>query len=277
MTTITEEDSARILGGIKLPPRPAAMAAIAEEKAKDEPDFRRIGREIANDVGLAAAVLKTVNSPLFGPSRKIDSIDQAVSMLGLNNIDALVAGLSLRAAVPCEGLQHFWDSSMRTAMVCAWLAQRLRGVSKETAHLYGLFHDCAIPLMLTRFPDYLKTLELAASGSGLLIELENERHGTNHVIVGKLLASNWQLPEMLRQAIALHHEPDLFDDKLPRNVRTLIALARVAEAVEESHSGSYLDAEWPRFERIVLEFLDLGEHEFADLRDDIRELLTHEA
>lgn len=277
MTTITEEDTARILGGIKLPPRPTAMAAIAAEKAKDEPDFRRIGREIANDVGLAAAVLKTVNSPLFGMSRRIDSIDQAVSMLGLNNIDALVAGLSLRASVPCEGLQNFWDNSMRTAMVCAWLSQRFRGVTKETAHLYGLFHDCGIPLMLARFPDYSETLHMAASGRGLLIELENERHGTNHVIVGKILASNWQLPEVLRQAIALHHEPDMFDDAQPRNVRTLIALGRVSEAVEESHSGTYLDAEWPRFGQAVLEFLELSEHEFADLRDDIRELLTHEA
>jgi HD-like signal output (HDOD) protein len=276
MTDISASDTEKILGSIKLPPRPAAMTAIAAEKQKDEPDFRRIGIEIANDVGLAAAVLKTVNSPLFGASRKIGSIDQAVTMLGLKNIDALVAGLSLRAAVPCASLQNFWDSSMRTAMVCAWLAQRLGGVGKEIAHLYGLFHDCAIPLLLYRFPDYQETLRLAGDGKLLLIDLENARHGTNHVIVGQLLASNWQLPEALRQAIALHHEPAMFDDKLPREVRTLIGLARIAEAMEESHSGTFLDAEWPRFEPIVMEFLQLTSHEFADLRDDIHELLTNE-
>jgi HD-like signal output (HDOD) protein len=276
MTTLSEADAARIIGGIKLPPRPVAMAAIAEEKLKDAPDFRRIAREIGNDVGLAAAVLKTVNSPLFGPARKITSIDQAIAMLGLSNIDALVAGLSLRAAVPCEGLQQFWDSSMRTAMACAWLAQRLRGVARESAHLFGLFHDCGIPLLLARFPDYGETLRMAGAGEGLLIELENARHGTNHVVVGQLLASNWQLPDTLRQAIGLHHEPDLFNDTVPRPVRSLIALARIAEAMEEQLTGTFLDAEWPRFERAVLGFLDLGEQEFAELRDDLRDLLSKE-
>lgn len=276
MSSITVEDTARLIGSIKLPPRPAAMAAIAEEKLKDEPDFRRIEREIGNDVGLAAAVLKTVNSPLYGPSRKIGSIDQAIAMLGLNNIDALVAGLSLRAAVPSSGLQHYWDSSMRTAMACAWLAQRLGGIARETAHLYGLFHDCGIPLLLGRFPDYAETLAMAGRGEGLLIELENARHGTNHVIVGQLLAGNWQLPEMVRLSIGLHHEPGRFNDEQPRKIGTLIAFGRIAVAMEESYSGTLLDAEWPRFEQAVLEFLDLGPQEFAELRDDLRDLMAKE-
>lgn len=277
MSHISEQAATKLLASIKLPPRPAAMAVIAEERQRDEPNFRRIGREIANDVALAAAVLKTVNSPLYGPSRKIGSVDQAVSMLGLTNIDALVAGLSLRALVPSAGLVNFWEGSMRTAMVSAWLAQRLGGFNKEMAHLYGLFHDCAIPILLARFPDYGETLAIAGRGENLLIDLENTRHGTNHVIVGGLLASNWQLPEILRQAIALHHTPELFNDGQTKSVRMLIAIGRLAEAMEESRSGYFLDAEWPRFEPTILDFLNLSTHEFADLRDDIHELLTHEA
>ena len=277
MAQLSEQTAAQILASIKLPPRPAAMAVIAEERQRDEPDFRRIGREISNDVALAAAVLKTVNSPLFGPSRKIGSIDQAVAMLGLTNIDALVAGLSLRALAPSARLVNFWEGSMRTAMVSAWLAQRWGGFNRELAHLYGLFHDCAIPILLARFPDYGETLEMAGRGEGLFIELENARHGTNHVIVGNLLANNWHLPDTLRQAIALHHAPELYNDDQPKAVRTLIAMGRLAESMEEHRTGTFLDAEWPRFEAVILDFLNLSTHEFADLRDDIHELLAHEA
>ena len=277
MPPLSDGVAAKLLASIKLPPRPAAMAVIAEEKRRDEPDFRRISREISNDVALAAAVLKTVNSPLFGPARRIASIDQAVSMLGLNNIDALVAGLSLRALVPTAGLINFWDGSKRTAMVSAWLSHRLGGYNRELAHLYGLFHDCAVPILLGRFPDYGETLAMASRGEGVFIELENARHGTNHVIVGTLLATNWHLPEAVRQAISLHHAPELFTDAQPKAVRMLIAIGRLAEAMEESHSGYFLDAEWPRFETAILDFLNLSTHEFADLRDDIHELLTHEA
>jgi HD-like signal output (HDOD) protein len=276
MPPLSEAVATKLLASIKLPPRPAAMAAIAEEKRRDAPDFRRISREISNDVALAAAVLKTVNSPLFGRPRKIASIDQAVSMLGLNNIDALVAGLSLRALVPSAGMVNFWEGSMRTAMVSAWLSHRLGGSNKELAHLYGLFHDCAIPILLGRFADYGETLEMATRGESLFIDLENARHGTNHVIVGNLLATNWHLPEIVRQAINLHHAPELFNDDQPKPVRMLIALGRLAEAMEESHSGIFRDAEWPRFEATILDFLNLSTHELADLRDDIHELLTHE-
>lgn len=64
---------------------------IEEECSKPAPDLKKVSTIITRDVGLAAAVLKTVNSPFYGLARKIDSIQRATPLLGLFH-DALGLG-----------------------------------------------------------------------------------------------------------------------------------------------------------------------------------------
>ena len=63
--SITPEVVERTLKGITIPTRPQVLVKIQNELKKDDPDPRAVGRLIAGDVGLCAAVLKTVNSPFF--------------------------------------------------------------------------------------------------------------------------------------------------------------------------------------------------------------------
>lgn len=278
MPELSIKEAEKLLAGVVIPPRPSVVTAVMEERNRAEPDLRKIAQLIATDVGLSAAVLKAINSPFYGLRRPVGTIDQAVAMLGMKNIAALVMGLALRKAMPSTGLERFWDSAARTALICGHLARTLNLSSREDAYLFGLFHDCGIPLLIQRFPDYKATLGQANNDHVKgFTEVEDERHGCNHAVVGSLLASNWHLPDTLREAIGSHHEPGVYGSNLATETINLIALGAIAEFIDNSVSRLSQDCEWDKRGGEVLAYLMLGEAELEDLIRDTREMLAESA
>jgi HD-like signal output (HDOD) protein len=278
MPELSIKEAEKLLAGVVIPPRPSVVTAVMEERNRPEPDLRRVAQLIATDVGLSAAVIKTINSPLYGLRRQVSAIDQAVSLLGMKNIASLVMGLALRKAMPSSGLERFWDSAARTALICSHLSKALNLAIREDAYLFGLFHDCAIPLLIQRFPDYKATLGMANKERVKgFTDVEEERHGTNHAVVGSLLASNWHLPDNLRDAIRNHHDPQVFQSSLSSEALNLIALGMIAEYIENSVSRLAQDSEWEKRGSQVLAYLMLDPSEFEDLLRDTREMLADSA
>jgi HD-like signal output (HDOD) protein len=274
MTDLSQAEAEKLIASVSIPPRPSVVAAVMEERNSADPDMGRIGKLIAGDVGLSAAMIKTINSPFYGLRMKVTDIDRAVAMLGMKNVVSLVTSLSLRNAVPTQGLDRFWDSAARTALVAAYLAKQLGGAAKEDAHLFGLFHDAGIPLMLRRFEDYKETLKQAnMENARAFTDVEDERHGTNHAAVGSLLATSWQLPEHMRNAIALHHDLGIYQSSLPAESLNLIAITHLAEHIESAHSRLSDDAEWHKTGTATLAHLMLDEEQLEEITRDAREML----
>lgn len=232
---IAQDQARKIVGSIAIPPRPAAITRLMEENCREEPDSRVIGKIIGGDVSLAAAMLKTVNSPFFGLRQKIGSVPQAVSVLGQRNISNIIVGLSLRNSLSGKGvsMERFWDSAAKVAMVSSQLSTLAPDIPKEEAHLFGLFRDCGIPLMMQRFPDYKETLGLAnALTDKPFTSIEDERYSTNHATVGFLLARSWGLPDAICEGILHHHDYSILESRespVHPKARTLIAIMRTAE------------------------------------------------
>ncbi len=274
MADLSVEEARKLLAGVVIPPRPTVVTAVLEERARPEPDLKRVAALIGGDVGLSAAVLKTVNSPLYGLRRQVSGIEQAVNMLGMNNVGALVTGLALRNAVPAQGLERFWDGATRTALIASYLAKQLGCTSREDAHLFGLFHDCGIPLLMQRFPDYRDTLRQANQEHGrAFTDVEDERHATNHAVVGGLLASNWHLPDHLREAIRAHHDLAVFQSGLSSAAMNLVAIGLLAEYIESGHSRLAGDGEWDKLGGAVMAHLMMDADAVEELSRDTREML----
>lgn len=274
MTNLSQAEAEKLIATVSIPPRPTVVAAVMEERNKADPDMGRMGQLIAADVGLTAAMIKTVNSPFYGLRQKVTDIHRAVSLLGMKNVVSLVTSLSLRNAVPTQGLDRFWDSAARTALLAAYLAKQLGAAPKEDAHLFGLFHDAGIPLMMRRFDDYKETLKQAnMEHARSFTDVEDARHGTNHATVGSLLATSWQLPEHMRNAIALHHDLGVYQSSLQAESLNLIAVTHLAGHIESSHSRLSCDAEWDKMGTATLAHLMLGEDQLVEISRDAREML----
>lgn len=273
-TEISLKDAENVLKGVTIPPRPAVLMDINAEIKKTDPDLRKISNLITGDVGLYAAMLKAVNSPFFGLRAKIGSATQAVQVLGLNNVKNIVTGLVLRNSIPGErlSLERFWDSSEKVANISAYLGTVIPKAPRDEAYTFGLFRDCGIPLLMQRFPaDYKETLKLCAGLDKPMVQVEDERHGTSHVVVGHMVAKVWGLPEAIVEAILRHHDPSVFDptDSISSTARTLVAMNFLAENLHETQIRMRPDPQWEKSGELTLTHLGLDEDEYEDLKYEV--------
>src|SRR5207249_7318683 len=81
----------------RLPSLPAVALQLVEKASRSDCDLEEILTLLRQDSGLCARVLKTVNSGLFGLSRPVSSLKQAVVMLGIKPLRSLVLSVALPA------------------------------------------------------------------------------------------------------------------------------------------------------------------------------------
>jgi putative nucleotidyltransferase with HDIG domain len=281
---LTAEQIQQVLQGISVPPQPQIMVDLQMEQYMPDPDLGVIAKLIAQDPGLSGALLKIVNSAHYGLANKIASIQKAVNLLGIRSVVNLINAQSIKGEMSDETivtLNRFWDSTQDVAMTSLTLAKRIGSQTVDESYALGLFHDCGIPLMLKRFPDYMQVLEQAYSNAGpdhRVVDTENDAFNTNHAVVGYFTAKSWRLPEHVTNAIANHHNAlAIFQDDSNRNapLKNLLAVLKMAEHICASHrvlGNEDEDHEWNTIGHLVLDYVGLSDYDFENLKESIREL-----
>ncbi|MBP9799940.1 MAG: HDOD domain-containing protein [Sterolibacterium sp.] len=274
---ISAEDAEKALKGVNIPPRPAVLNEINAELQKDNPDVGKLASRIASDVALSAAILKVVNSPYFGLRSKVASVPAAVQLMGMRNVKSIVTGLLLKTTLSggAVSLERFWDSAEKVAKISSFIATRLPRGPRDEAYTMGLFRECGIPLLMQRFPDYKETLKVAGGDPRPMTAVEEERHGTNHAVIGYMVAKTWGLPEVLSEALQRHHDASVFDegDSASAGVRTLVAINYLAEYLNDTSMRMRDNPQWNSVAEQVLDHLGFNSGEFEELREDVVPLL----
>lgn len=272
---ITDESALQALKAIGIPPCPAVVLALQGEAAKSDADFRHLARLAGSDVGLAAAVLKLANSPFFGLSGKVLSIQQALSVLGLRNLLKIVYTVTLRQSLEQGGkvrMDRFWDRSAYKPIVVVALAKRLSKVSADDAYAFGLFHDMGIAALLQQIDGYRETLARANASSQPFTRIEDDRHRVNHAMAGAMLAREWMLPNGVCWAIFYHHNLRMLDrptEHATPEVRDLIAIAMMAEYLVADFLQRPAEAEWRDKGCLALGHFGLTAEDMARLAQEV--------
>src|SRR5262245_23223397 len=136
-TEVVSVQTAQLVKEIGIPPCPTVLTEFTAEASKDDPDFRRLSHLINKDVALAASVLKTINSPFYGLSKKARTVHDALTLLGLRQTSRLIAGLLLRKAFASSkspAMFEYWDASAKVALVSGYLGRELEAGNLEDAH-----------------------------------------------------------------------------------------------------------------------------------------------
>jgi HD-like signal output (HDOD) protein len=265
---VLDREAEQIVADIGIPPCPAILTKLMQEMRNDEPDFARLGKLIGGDVSLAAAMLKTVNSPFYGLRTRATSIQQALALLGLRHVAQLVTGLLLRDAFPggsSDLMDEYWESSSSIAQVSATLAGELRCTNRDEAYTFALFRDCGMLAMMSNFKDYRPIFPgTKVPGDGSVTAYEDERYAVNHARVGCQLAKTWLLPEPLCQAVLWHHQYEQVHDGssgIPAVSARQIALALAAESVFVKRTMGTNCAEWRKGADFALAALNITQAE----------------
>jgi len=263
-----ELDQARREGpvhDIAIPPCPELLTALQAETRQTDPDPAEIARIAGSDVAMAAALLRTANSPLYARSRPANTVGEAVTLLGMGQAVAILTGFLTRHAIRINSplVEHFWETSTRRSLAMAFIARQLYGMNAEVAQTCGLFMHVGIPIMLQGVRGYAGTLaEALARQDRSFTQTENAVHRTDHAVVGAIVAKTWHLPPVVAIAVRLHHDFTILKDPaVPAEIRSLVAIAALAEHLVADFEGAQPQREWEQFGTSCLACLQIGEAE----------------
>ena len=271
-----------ILNSIEIPVRPKALLTVSDEAKKEEPKFPVIAHAIAEDVSISSAVLKVVNSAAFRRPNPISSIDQALNMLGIKRVLAIVNAVALRSAAKAKvDLEEFWEFASSVAHACVIITKELkRSHLGDEAYTLGLFHTAGVPIMMVRFKEYAAFYHQAEKeGWTLSIDREKATFHTTHTSIGALMAQQWSLPESITNAIFnVHYADGVFDDlNMSETTQTLIGILKIARYLCHEHLKSGLGAdEWQQVESQVFKFFKINEDKWLTIRDAVLEGLKEQ-
>lgn len=114
-----------VLASIRIPACPAIVSEVMFEAQREEPSLKVLTRILSSDVGLSAMAVKLANSPIFGSTAPVRSVQQAVSRLGIGNILNVVIAAALRNASehpPTPLMERFWSRASTLALAAGVLA-----------------------------------------------------------------------------------------------------------------------------------------------------------
>jgi HD-like signal output (HDOD) protein len=203
-----------VIGRLKtVPSLPALYSAVTEALRSPETPISKIGDLIAQDMGMCAKVLQLANSAFFGLSCHISSPQQAVSLIGIENLKALVLSVQVFSDLGgplTQNLGFLWGHSMTTASFAKAIArvQRSSRAVMDDAFTAGLLHDVGRLVLACAFGvEYQQVLKRTEDPGVLLAQCEGDAFGCTHNGVGAYLLGLWGLTDSIVEAVASHHEP----------------------------------------------------------------------
>ncbi|MBF0316644.1 MAG: HDOD domain-containing protein [Nitrospirae bacterium] len=227
---------------LKIPPCPAVVTELYSELKKPKPSLTKMIEQIKKDVSVAALLIKLANSPVYA-SGKVDSVERALNILGLNAFSSMVLSVALQGSLREAGIvsEKFWKHSLACATICGYIARKQAPQYVDSSYLIGLFHDCAIPLFLKKFGDYEDIADLSMSGAIEVIEQEEQRYNSNHADIGSLIVKTWGIGDKYFKVIRNHHSIGIDIAHGTPNyeeVRSLWAILTLAEHICLSYGYS---------------------------------------
>ena len=156
-------------------------------------------------IKLSGMLLKQVNSAAYGLKSKVNSISQAVVILGLKSLKNVLLASALREALgdQSEFDSDFWKQANATAVVSEALSQAVFGVSSEDAFLAGLFQDAGVLICEKKHARYNEVYRHSHSIISSILDFDRKILKTTHMAVSYLLAKQWELPDHICDAIFL--------------------------------------------------------------------------
>ncbi len=199
-----------------LQPIPQTALKIMRLIKNGDYEVSDITDELAKDQVLSARTLHLCNSSLFAGIMKIETLNDAVLLLG----ESMLVQSILTAAVHsyynqtgtagyslCKGGLFF--HALGCAVAAEKIAQTTKTISPQKAYTAGLLHDIG-KVVLDQYianisPMFFREIQNRGKYS---LDVEKKFLGTDHCNTGAFLAAKWNFPKSLIEVILYHHNPE---------------------------------------------------------------------
>jgi diguanylate cyclase (GGDEF)-like protein len=280
MDTIKSDSLNSLLKGVAtLPSLPSIALRIIQEIKKDKSSLSELADIISYDPALTAKILRVANSSFYALPYKVDSIERAVHILGLEALKnialsfAIVRGLK-RNHVDEFNHEHFWKRSITSAVSAEMIASKLN-MKREDTFVTPLLMDIGVLVMyLMRPDDYLRVINKKKATHITTCEAEISVYGFDHQDVGSEILRKWGLPENIYMPIACHHA----GKDCPEDFKSIADILRLSDIVSSVYHGNKSPRKFSELTQLLQGKLGMTETEvgeFVDLiADKTVEILT---
>ncbi len=201
-----------IAGIEKLPTLPAVLAQVLDTVSNPEASALDLGQYIAADISLSASLLRLVNSAFYGFFREINTVTDAIVILGFSEVRNLVLAATAFDAFSGGESSYdrtqLWRHSLAVAIGADRTAKMLKVPGGGGHFVAGLLHDFGKVAFDTLYPEQFREASALAADQGIsMVDAEQEAFNLNHGKAGGLLGEHWNLPPMIVDAVRHHHTP----------------------------------------------------------------------
>jgi HD-like signal output (HDOD) protein len=219
---------------------PSVAMEVLRLTGEPKLDARALKDCLELDPALTTRILKVVNSSLFGLSRPVSDLTQAVSILGTRPLRMLVLGFSLPkelfTGLSADVLSHYWRHTLIKAVAARELAENVFRTPGDEAFTAGLVQDIGLLALIQQLGDpYLRLVNHCQTHGGDILDRELEMLGFDHAVLSARLLNRWGLAAPLCSAVAVPHDQrrimqlDVKQRQLPQILHLADLLARLVE------------------------------------------------
>ena len=250
---------------------PVVAAEVLQLTSNPEVDTLALKECIQTDPALTAKILRVVNSSLFGLSREVSDLNQALALLGTKPLKLLVLGFSLPQElfreVAREQLNWYWSTTLARAVAARAISERVYELPGDDAFVAGLLQDIGVLVLLGQLQEpYAKFLASAIAEHVDLRRVEVDSLGFDHRTLTAALLTHWQMPELWVRAIAEpRKENRLAKQDLPHS--QLARILHLADLLAELVGNKRLD--------LLPDLLEVGELYCGMERECLNDLVAH--
>lgn len=197
-----------------LSPVPKILSEVLELLKDINTSPQLLAKTIAKDQSIVVKILTIANSPFYGLSKRVSTIEYAIMILGFNEIRNIVTALSLMESLKNKSDQYmdqkeFWIHAYITATIAKKITDDMGLRLGGDAFIGGLLHDLGISVIHRYLhTDFVSICEAVNNGMKYS-EAETLTLGMDHQNIGSVLLKNWNLPEQFCEIVRCHHTPNL--------------------------------------------------------------------
>jgi HD-like signal output (HDOD) protein len=194
---------------LTLPTMPEVAHELIRSLNDEDAPVSTVRNAFAKDPALTVKLLRLANSARYGVSRKVSSLDDAMTIVGMAQVRTLALSACLSNAFPmAAGLnrEEFWRQSQACAGYAQWLASRT-GSDSQQAWLTGFMVRLGELMIVQNSPESLSEIEREPRYPGARWERESHALGFTEGQITAEMARRWNFPAEIVSALACSGDP----------------------------------------------------------------------
>ena len=237
---------------IDLPACPSTLVKLSLLMAEEDSSIDQLAALIETDMALSSAVVRTVNSALFGLLKRVETVHEGIRYLGMAQVAGLTYEIGLRGAFPPSPLlQNIWDRAGVRGLAMGRIARQL-DVDPWQAHTTGLFAESGRAVLYAYDRQRYSELDKTHSDEAALCAAEIEAFGVSHSALGAALCQSWGLSRDVADSVrARPNVPSQWTPERPPVQKLLTIGAAVDKLLLDPTQASNPDTVWTELEPVA--------------------------